>query len=64
MLTPAPPVSWLQLYISCRYAEPAFKMEKEVLAGKLQGSMYGVIPNEHYQEEESNPAKASSVSVS
>ena len=29
-------------------------MEKEVLAGKLLGSMYGVIPNEHYQEEASN----------
>ena len=64
MLTPGPPVSWLQLCISRRYAEPAFKMEKEVLAGKLLGSMYGVIPNDHYQEEESSPAKASIVSVS
>ena len=27
----------------CWYAEPEFRMEDEVLQGKLQGSMYGVV---------------------
>ena len=27
----------------CWYAEPEYKMEDEVLQGKLQGSMYGLV---------------------
>lgn len=29
----------------CWYAEPEFSMEDQVLSGKLQGSMYGVVDN-------------------
>ena len=33
-----------------RYAEPGYKMEKEVEEGKLVGSMYGVLPNRDWKE--------------
>ncbi len=31
----------------CWYAEPEFKIEKEVREGDLVGSMYGLIPRNH-----------------
>jgi len=41
----------------CWYAEPRYKMEKEVEEGKLVGSMYGVLPNKDWKE----PVKAAEV---
>ena len=31
----------------CWYAEPEYKLEKEVREGELVGSMYGLIPRNH-----------------
>lgn len=47
----------LNCTLTGRYAEPRYKMEKEVEEGKLVGSMYGVLPNKDWKE----PVKAAEV---
>lgn len=36
----------------CWYAEPEYQMEKDVKRGKLMGTMFGVVPNPDWKEED------------